>query len=723
MKHFILLVFLAFYLLVSLGFSQETSNSNPKYGIYAAYNLNQHVADFRRLPGVPNCCPHFEKGSGMGITLGALMELPLSDMFFLGLRLGYTTLDGLLTQKEGTTVITNGIAGDGEFEHKVDAAIGNMGLEVLFGISPLKNINLIKNINLYLGLRVGLNFSATYEQSEQITKPATGATFLDSLGIDSHSRIRNVHTGDIPESNSFQLFAIGGVSYDLPLNSRGSLMVSPEIFYSFNLTDVVKDSVWSINSMRFGAAIKYQPQDIVSDFRTIEKIDTVRLTSPEIVTEKYIKGSPTVSQAKEEQGNKITTVDYYNRTDTILIPKIFRLSADVDAVGVDSSGREIPNPKFIVEEFISNRLDPLLNYIFFDDNSSVLLPKYRQLTKQESNDFTVEKLYSDSTLGIYYNILNIIGSRMQKYPEAKLRLVGCNSNLETEKANKELSRKRAETVRDYLVNTWEIDAGRIKIEARDLPEKASTPVEEPDKIQENRRVEIYSDKIEVLEPVFTTDTIRTVNPPIARFKPEIIAEAGLSKWKLTAIQDPRQIFNNFEREGGNEAIPKEIDWIFSSDQKSIPRQQKMITYELGATDKKGKSIITGEKKLPLELITIEKKRTQRIGDMEIDKFSLILFDFDKSEITGANKKITDFIKSRIKTESSIEILGYTDRTGDANYNKNLSQKRAETSKLAISRPDATALGIGEEELLYNNDIPEGRFYCRTINIIVKTPVK
>jgi hypothetical protein len=32
-------------------------------------------------------------------------------------------------------------------------------------------------------------------------------------------------------------------------------------------------------------------------------------------------------------------------------------------------------------------------------------------------------------------------------------------------------------------------------------------------------------------------------------------------------------------------------------------------------------------------------------------------------------------------------------------------------------------GVGNAELLFNNDIPEGRFYCRTVNIVVKTPVQ
>lgn len=716
MKKFNLIFFVSILFVIVNAHSQDEMNYNPKYGVYIHYNLNSHKADFVRLPGIPNCCPNFETGDGTGMTIGALAEFPLSELFTLGLRAGYTTLDGLLLWKEGTTVITNGIAEAGEFEHHLEAYIGNLGFEALLGI------NLIKNLTLHIGMRAGFNLSKTFEQSEQISKPATGATFLDSLGNDTHSRIRNQFSGDIPDAVGFQLFGIGGISYDLPLNTKGTLIVSPEIFYSYNFTNVVKDSTWSINTLRFGAAFKYQPQDVVTDFRTIETIDTIRKTSPDVAAEKVIIGKPVVTQNKEEKGNKITTIETYRRTDTLLIPKIFRLSADISAIGVDSTGKEIQNPKFIVEEFISNRLDPLLNYIFFESNSSVLQAKYKRLTKLEAVNFSVEKeLYSESTLGIYYNILNIIGSRLNKYPEAKLRLVGCNSGIEPEKGNKQLSKSRAEAVKQYLVDTWEINPDMIKIEAKDLPDKPSTPIEETDKMQENMRVEIYSDKYEILSPVFTTDTIRAVNPPTVRFRPEIDAEAGLKEWKVTAYQNPE--FINYQASGGMEAIPNQLDWVFANDQKTIPRQQKMLNYKVEVKDTKGKAAQSDEKKLPVEVITIEKKRTDRIGDMEIDKFSLILFDFDKSDIAGGNKKITDFIKSRIKPESSMEILGYTDRTGDDIYNKSLSLRRSETTKLSIGRADAGAVGIGEEELLYDNDIPEGRFYCRTVNIIVKTPVK
>jgi outer membrane protein OmpA-like peptidoglycan-associated protein len=123
------------------------------------------------------------------------------------------------------------------------------------------------------------------------------------------------------------------------------------------------------------------------------------------------------------------------------------------------------------------------------------------------------------------------------------------------------------------------------------------------------------------------------------------------------------------------------------------------------------------------VITVVRKRREQIEDYEIERFSLILFDFDKAEIVGSNSKVVDFIASRTRPESQIEIRGYTDRTGDEMYNQQLSERRALATKAALNRSDAVAIGIGERQLLYDNDLPEGRFYCRTVQVTVKTKVK
>ncbi len=683
-----------------------------KVGLDARYNVNMHSADFRKLPGVPNCCPKFGSGTGSGYGIGALLEYGLPGGFFIGFRAGYSVLDAVLTKNEKTTFLKNGIITEGEFEHRIDADIDNLGIETLLGY------DVWGGLSLNLGFRAGFNLSASYSQVETITRPLTGVTFLDTYGNDTHKKTRNESTGDIPGATSFQLFAVAGLSWDFPLTGNGSWLISPELFYHYSITNII-DSGWRANSLNIGAALKYTPVKMEDEFERIEEIDTVELKSPDYEEGTFVTGRPEIVSEVKELGNRIITTERYKRVDTLFHRKLFSLDAKINTTGVDLDGNETENPKLSVEEFITNRLDPLLNYIFFDENSPGLPARYRVLSHNETADFRVEKLYKDSTLGIYYHLLNIVGRRMTDYPEARLTLTGCNSNRKDEKWNRKLSGKRAETVRNYLVNTWNIDPARIAVEVRNLPVKASTPDDEPEKIEENRRVELFSDTYEILEPVFTTDTLRKSNLGSLRFKTAVVAEAGIDSWKMTSGKDGMNSSGGVVSEGNSENLPEFFEWKFKNTE-DLPHLGTPLVYQFDIKDKRNNVFSTGRQTIPVEIMSVEKKRTERIGDVEVDKYSLILFEFDKADIEGTNSKIIDLIRSRIKPGSEIEIAGYTDYTGKSDYNKNLSQLRADAAKSAVGRSEVNALGMGEDTLLYNNGLPEGRFYCRTVVITIKT---
>ncbi|MEP7220313.1 MAG: OmpA family protein, partial [Bacteroidota bacterium] len=125
--------------------------------------------------------------------------------------------------------------------------------------------------------------------------------------------------------------------------------------------------------------------------------------------------------------------------------------------------------------------------------------------------------------------------------------------------------------------------------------------------------------------------------------------------------------------------------------------------------------------LPVEQVTVRKKRVERIADKQIDRYSLIIFDFDKGDLNETNRKIAQFIKARIRPTAAVTIEGSTDRIGEAEYNKRLSEERARSTARALGVAGGTVRGIGESGL-YDNDLPEGRFYCRTVSIVVETPV-
>ena len=101
--------------------------------------------------------------------------------------------------------------------------------------------------------------------------------------------------------------------------------------------------------------------------------------------------------------------------------------------------------------------------------------------------------------------------------------------------------------------------------------------------------------------------------------------------------------------------------------------------------------------------------------------SLILFGFDRADISADNQALIDQVKQNITSRSMVKVVGYSDKVGEATYNQSLSERRAKAVASALSAERTSTLGVGESLPLYDNQTPEGRFYSRTVEIIVETP--
>lgn len=648
---------------------QDADEPRPRYGIFGHIGLNIHSVDIDGLPGIPNCCPEFESGSGFGWDLGALYELPLSRQWWLGLRAGYSSEGAVLKATELTTVILidrvdgrdSAVPVQGEFEHTIDAGISTIGIEPLLSFRP------IPALALYLGGRIGFIMQKNFDQVEKIIRPENRGTYSNGR------REWNVFSGEIPDASSIEGGIVVGAGLELPLNSNRTVLLAPEILATLGLTNILKDSSWRANALRVGAALKFAP-----------------LPAAEPV-------APPVEPEPPE-------------------PEAPLLVSRVSAVGVQNDGTEQDVFRLQVEEFVSVSLRPLLNYVFFEPNSADIPGRYNRLSAAQAQSFSVASMHDVPTLPTYYQMLNVIGRRMTDNPGSSITLVGCNADVDAEKGNLDLSTRRATAVRDYLRDVWGIPESRMKVEARNLPEKPSNPAE-ADGVAENRRVEILSSDRNLLGPVITNDTIRTANPPVIKFRPDVTSQAGVTGWRLAASQEGREL-KEFR---GNGPVPGEIVWQVNQDQASMPRIPTPVDFTLDVTDNAGQTARSPQGQLPVEQITISRKRQERVADKEIDRYSLILFDFDKADLNEANTGIASWVKDRIRPGASVEVIGSTDRTGEADYNMRLSEDRARNVARLLG-VGGQVRGIGESDL-YDNNLPEGRFYCRTVSIVVETPVQ
>ncbi|MGE3799692.1 MAG: OmpA family protein [Candidatus Kapaibacterium sp.] len=646
----------------------------PRIGFYGGLGLNLHAGSFFGIPEAPACCLNdstaFGGDLGFGFGGGFLFELPLSPKWFMEFRAGYSSVGAnLKTQANiGPVLVGESDTASGISEYLLDAGLSEIGGSATIGWRPIS-----APVTFRLGPQVGFFVGKSFTQQEELTEPSSGAFIMPDGSV---SRIRNQASGDIAKT-TFQVNALLGVDYELPMNADRTLLLVPELTYSFPFAPVRSDLDWYVHQIRAGVALKYS-------FPLPKPVPPI---------------PPSETPAEPPPP-----------------PSLPVIAANVKAVGVTRAGVEEEILQITVEEFINTQTHAMLNYIFFEENSSTIPTRYVQYGGDASSKFNYDMLRDQGTLAVYHQILNIIGARMKADPAAKITLTGTNANEGVEEGNRALSKGRAESVKNYLTERWGIEPGRIDLKDRNLPSLPSNP-DSTDGDQENRRVEIVSNRESLLEPVTTDDTLRTVDPPTIRVKTNYTADAGIENWSLQIRQGP-QLLKEYSGEGN---VPEKFDWNIEEDPSNIPRRQQPLTMVLSLRDGQGQteSAVT---QLPVEQITIQRKRQDTLDDIVYDRFNLITFEFNSAKLSPPSKKIAKEIRDRIKAESTVKIVGYSDRLGEAEHNLKLSTERAQNTAKELRVPVENAVGGGENTELYNNDLPEGRFYSRTVGIVIETPV-
>lgn len=103
----------------------------------------------------------------------------------------------------------------------------------------------------------------------------------------------------------------------------------------------------------------------------------------------------------------------------------------------------------------------------------------------------------------------------------------------------------------------------------------------------------------------------------------------------------------------------------------------------------------------------------------------VRFDTNKSTLTAAAKANLDKLIPVFNQypDTNIQIYGYTDSTGAAEYNLNLSNQRAATVKAYLAGKGLnsgrfTTTGLGIADPIATNDTPEGRSQNRRVEFAI-----
>jgi len=387
-----------------------------------------------------------------------------------------------------------------------------------------------------------------------------------------------------------------------------------------------------------------------------------------------------------------------------------------------------PNFKgVIIREQKTIELFTLLPMVFFDQGVGNLPNRYVLYSDPaQTNGFSEDTL--SATMNAYYNYLNIIGARMRANPSAVITLTGTNSQDAENEMSIDLSRQRAEGVKKYLVEIWGISPERVKVEARKLPENPTLPTT-PEGIAENRRVELATDAWEIIHPVLFSSTVKRPDAPTGGFTWENgLRDQEIAKRDLLISYKgmPWAQINDLG-EISNKSYNK-YNWR-SSEGNKLPAGEDKMSVQLKVTDKKGREVLSNVDEIDVKQFSVSDVVAQNLGDKTRETYNLILFKYNSSDMGKWNHKILDtYVYGRIQPNSDATVNGYTDILGTPDYNERLSTNRANAVKGDIAGhikgrvKSLTSHGYGKTQPLYTNDLPEGRYYNRTVQVLVETPI-
>lgn len=793
MKKYIIIILLG---LISIEAANafDIKYNRKQYGIYGDAIFIDQKMNFSHLPGYVSCAPNFINGSGNGFEIGCLFEYPISKLLFVSARAGFEKYHTTAKADESFEYIYGNETYKGLIQHKLEAKWSNIPMEITLGLRP------VEGLILSTGFHFALPLSPTFSQKEILQQPQDFGTFENGL------RERNViKDADIPNYIKPIVNCLFRLSYEFPLTRSGSLRFAPEISLNLPLTPVLSDYDWHDRSVRAGAAIKFAPVkmghlflDLAGDsivyFNYLRSCagESYKMPSRTAIVYPVLQSNTPIKKweftvsarsgqtvySKSGQGElpkmfefpaftelEKQTAKYSSYTMLLKVEnksgqqeevrkflqrnyRPVNLFSNLNVYALDENNRRLEDHfKIQVKRRTETSFSPLLNYVFFETNQSNLPIRYIQNTIRDKSEFTENGLKYQDVLTVYHQILDIVGYRMRKFANTSLTLRGCVSALNSELGDTTLALNRARTVQRYLTNLWHIDESRIEIVVdtahQCLPDSPSMPGEENhyvESAEENQRVEIIPNvgSEVLLEPVIIVDSAVSIQPKQIVLKPEVNTTGQNVQWSYSFEQKDNILYTKM-----GAGIPDSQIVDITELKDKIKSNAGNPVYKFAITDEYGQNCSdTGE--IAINNIEI---------DSLINKYILILFDYESFRLGSANLETLDRVKRAIDDNSRVEITGYTDALGDSKRNMLLSKKRAYNTSvqlfnlgadenpeglLKVASPavlenrlyrmgDAdinktnvifSVYGIGEHDLLYPNDTPEGRFYCRTVTITV-----
>lgn len=675
-------------------------------GIGYMYGLHSTDGNLRCLND-PSC-PQYNDGTGHGLMVGASADWRLSSGFGLLGRLHLTLPSAEMTAENSSGLVKNQ---NGDIvplvrSHSLQASLTSIRLDINGNL-------LLGKFRIFGGFAPEVLISPTWSSTSSIVSPSN-VTFGNKLRDTTF-----LTDAAITDASGLVMSASFGIGYDIPLGLR--TMLTPELTGTLPLTPIVSNGSWKQTTIALTAHIRFGSGIVkTNESRIRELIDTVKVRDNSFVGTRFVQGNKiTVRNIEETETARIVS-ETVSRHDTLFIgndpPKGPAARIEVYAVGGESAGKQVQeivlSGRYVTEAF------PVIPTVFFESNNAQLPVRYKHITSPQ--DFSTDALVPNSLIQ-HRDVLNIIGKRLQENPRAKLTVRG-TADPTTEDSDCGLAERRAETVKQYLVQSWGIDEKRIRNRTprrRCEPENPTTSqVEEG--YADNRRVEIDSEDDDILEPLLRTRFIEVIKTEPKEFEVRIKDDnsSQIAEWTAKARLQKNTLFS--ESKNGQ---PTGIRHTLSDDEiRSLTNNRDaMIEIDASLTDKTNNSdeqSIT----LPVRHDTTE---------FSIQRLSLMTFDVLKDNLNRSAKKAIKRFVEELDEQSTISVSGYTDKLGDPDLNTRLAVSRANAVADYIKdiKPNANIVnnvGYGSTKMppgLGTDTLPEARFLSRTVQIEILRRIK
>jgi outer membrane protein OmpA-like peptidoglycan-associated protein len=389
----------------------------------------------------------------------------------------------------------------------------------------------------------------------------------------------------------------------------------------------------------------------------------------------------------------------------------------------------VDSPSNVPADLRLTEIFPLRNYVYFNTGSSEIPNRYVLLNKDQVKDFKEDQLEvfapknlsdrSKRQMTVYYNILNILGDRMQKNPNATISLVGSSEQGPADGLAMSVS------IKNYLVDVFAINPNRISTTGQAKP---NIPSEQPGGTLELGLLREGDQRV----------SIESTSPDLL-MEFQSGAGAQLKPVRIVPLQEaPASSYVTFNNKGAGEALSTWSLQItdeqgksqsfgpYTQDEVSIPgkvilgsRPQGDFKVKMIGQTKSGAVV---EHEAPVHVVLWTPAKTE-----EGLRYSII-YEFNKSKAIAIYEKyLTDVITPKIPVGATVIIHGHTDDIGEEVHNQELSLARANDVKNTIEnglskagRKDVkfelSGYGENQNSAPFENKTPEERSYNRTVII-------